>query len=284
MCGIRPTLEVWLALNGTRRATCHQRLRQWHWREWTRLLKQVAAQIDAPLESGICEIFPDDCRGIGRAIRAPGTWNPKNGQCGLILKETVSKLLSLPDQNTASLPKDSSASLGTRSTTYGEKGQLTYREFSITIPRSRHGQLIKLIGHLFHQSGRAIARKQAESLHGEANPATVASLDEQLADFDEAWAGRHRQWLGRLSQNERRKFDSLTTENERDAFRIVRNWAQTDEPDFFVHCQTLADRLGITLAGAACIRVRFCSLGILKQTASYMRKKLAARYAWTANQ
>ena len=71
--------------------------------EWTRLLKQVASQIDAPIQSGVCEIFPDDCRGIGHGIRAPGTWNPKNGECGLILQETVTKLLTAPKESNASL-------------------------------------------------------------------------------------------------------------------------------------------------------------------------------------
>ena len=61
--------------------------------DWTRLLRQVADRIGAPVKSGICEIFPDECSGIGRGIRAPGTWNPKNGECGLILRENVTKLL-----------------------------------------------------------------------------------------------------------------------------------------------------------------------------------------------
>src|SRR5262245_37075653 len=53
--------------------------------DWTRLPKQIAAQIGAPIQSGVCEIFPDDCKGIGHGIRAPGTWNPKTGDCGLVL-------------------------------------------------------------------------------------------------------------------------------------------------------------------------------------------------------
>ena len=249
--------------------------------EWTRLLKQVANQIGAPIQSGICEIFPDDCRGIGHAIRAPGTWNPKSDECGLILKETVTKLL--PAELPASSPKEVMCSLDARSTPREGKDQLTYREFSITAPQSRRDKLTKLIGHLFFQVGREIAWKQAEFQYNEANPAPVASLDEHLVDFEKAWAGMERQWRRKLSPVEREKFDALTTENERDAFRILRNWSQTDKPDFFAHCQTLGDRLGITLQGAANIRVRFCSLGILKQTAPYVRHKLAARYAWMAN-
>jgi hypothetical protein len=249
--------------------------------EWTRLLKQVAAQIDAPIQSGVCEIFPDACCGIGRGIRAPGTWNPKNGECGLILKETVTKLL--PVQLPGSCPKEDSVSLYLRTTTREEKVQLSYREFSVTAPRSRHDKLIKLIGHLFFQVGRGNARQQAEFQYNDANPAPVATLDEHFVEFDEAWDGMQRKWFRKLSPAERAKFNALTTDNERDAFKIAWNWSQTDSPDFFVHCQTLGDRLGITWQGAASIRARFCSLGILKQTAPYVRKKLAARYAWVAS-
>src|SRR5215475_7190826 len=59
--------------------------------DWTRLLRQVADHIGAPVRPGVCEIFPDDSHGIGHAIRAPGTWNPKNGECGLVLHQTFTE-------------------------------------------------------------------------------------------------------------------------------------------------------------------------------------------------
>jgi hypothetical protein len=62
--------------------------------DWTLLLKQVAAQIGAPIEDGICEIFPNEFRGIGKALRAPGTWNPKTGDCGLILHQTLTQCVT----------------------------------------------------------------------------------------------------------------------------------------------------------------------------------------------
>ena len=82
-----------------------------------------------------------------------------------------------------------------------------------------------------------------------------------------------RQWKRKLSPGEREKHDSLTTETEREAFRIIRNWSQTDsgDSDFYVHCRTLGERLGITLQGAADIRRRFCSSGILRKTAESSR-------------
>jgi len=246
--------------------------------DWTRLLRQVADQIGAPVKSGVCEIFPDECKGIGRGIRAPGTWNPKNGQCGLICHETLTKLLP------AALPKSEKCSLGTRSSTREEFQILPSREFfRITAPGTRHAKLLEIVRMLFLQCGREVARKQAELQHTEANPAPVASLEEHLIEFDRAWEGMQRRWLGKLSPVERIQFDALTTDNERDAFKILRNWSQTDSPDFYAHCQTLGERIGITLPGAADIRHRFCVRGILRQTAPYVPRKLSARYEWLAS-
>jgi hypothetical protein len=252
--------------------------------EWTRLLKQVADQIGAPVKPGICEIFPDDSRGIGRGIRAPGTWNPKNGECGLILRETVTKLL--PNGQPAALPKEKLCSLGTRSTPRGKTSSLPSSEvFKITAASTRHSKLLRLVGVSFPQCGKEVARKQAELQHTEASPAPVASLTEHLAEFEDAWAGMERQWKRKLSPGEREKHDSLTTETEREAFRIIRNWSQTDsgDSDLYVHCRTLGERLGITLQGAADIRRRFCSSGILRKTAEYEPHKKAARYEWIAS-
>ncbi len=260
--------------------------------DWTRLLRQVADRIGAPIKSGICEIFPDECSGIGRGIRAPGTWNPKNGQCGLVLRETVTKLL--PASKAAPLPKERYAFLGTRSTLREESSPLPNREFrgehgewasefAITAPKSRHGKLERLVGTAFFQVSLSVAHKNAELQHSEANPTPVASLQEHLTDFDKLWAGMEREWLRKLSSPERKKFDALKTDTDREAFRILRNWSQTESPDFKAHCRSLGVRLGITLQGAADIRRRFCALGILRQTAPYVPHKLAARYQWLAS-
>ena len=237
--------------------------------EWTRLLKQVADQIGAPVKSGVCEIFPDDCKGIGRGIRAPGTLNPKNGEFGLILHETFSKLL--PAVRT---PKESNAFLGTRCPTREKFLRTPSREFAeaspITAPSTRHEQLLKLIGSSFLQASREVARQNSELQYNEANLGPVATLPEHLAEFDEAWTGMERKWLRKLSPSEREKFDALTTDNEREAFKILRNWSQTDSPHFYAHCKTLGNRLGIELSGAAKIRLRFCSLGIRRNRTTHL--------------
>jgi hypothetical protein len=142
-----------------------------------------------------------------------------------------------------------------------------------------------LVGTAFLQSGIEVARRNAELQYSEANPVPVATLSEHVVEFANAWAGMQRQWLRKLSLAERIKFDALTTDTERDAFKILRNWSQavSSDSDFKAQCQSLGDRLGIELSGAAKIRRRFCALGILKQTAAYVPHKLCARYRWAAS-
>ena len=256
--------------------------------DWTRLLRQVADQIGAPVESGICEIFPDEWRGVGRGIRAPGTWNPKNGECGFILHETFSRIVPLVT------PKESNAFLGTRCNTReedqitpssaffrGEHGEWA-TDFAITAPSTRHQKLLKLVGTAFLQAGQEVGRRNAEMQYNEAVPTPAASLPEHLAEFKQMWLGMDRKWNAKLSPTEREKFDSLS-ENDRDVFRILRNWSQTDSNDFRVHCRSLGNRLGVTLKTAANIRRRFCCLGIMCKSAEYVPHKLAARFRWIAH-
>src|SRR5262249_37174526 len=135
----------------------------------------------------------------------------------------------------------------------GEHGEWA-TEFAITTPNARHQKLIKLVGAAFLQCSREVARQNAELQHVEATPQPVASLAEHLAEFDSLWAGLHQQWLRKLSSREREKFDGLATDTDRNAFRIVRNWSQSESPDFKVHCKSLANRLGVTLKTASNIR------------------------------
>jgi hypothetical protein len=262
--------------------------------DWTRLLKQVAAQIGAPVEDGICEIFPNEFRGIGKPLRAPGTWNPKTGDCGLILHESLTQsfLPSLPygrERDGIALsvlcePRGENSAVHRVGEIFrGEHGEWK-EKFGITAPGTRHHKLTKLVGTAFFQAGREVARRNAEFQHGEATPAPNASLQEHLAEFDKAWAGMKRKWLSELSAAEREKYDGLTTQTERDAFRIIRNWSKKGSPnEFKIRAQSLGDRVGISLSGACKLLRRFRSLDILRQTKPCVPNKYCARFCWTAD-
>jgi hypothetical protein len=260
---------------------------------WTRLLKQVCAQIGAEIRPGIVEIFPDEFRGIGKALRAPGSFNPKTGDCGLILHESLTQsfLPSLPygrerDSNAlyvlCELPRVKGASSQSSGFFRGEQGEWQ-KQFAITAPSTRHKRLTELVGTGLFQAGREVVRKNAEIQYREATPTPKASEREPLEEFDKAWFGWEWNWFAGLSAAERQKYEALTTQHEREGFRIVRNWSQiANAGEFFICCQSLGDRLGISLKGASKLRRKFCELGILKQTRPYIANRFCARFRWTA--
>ena len=264
--------------------------------DWTRLLKQVCAQIGAEIRPGVCEVFPDEFRGprsIGRAIRAPATWNPKTGDCGLILHESLTQsfLPSLPygrerDSIALSvlceLPRQKSTSSQSSGVFRGEHGEWQ-KQFAITAPSTRHERLTELVGTGLFQADREVVRKNAAIQYREATPTPKASEREHLEEFDEAWLGWERKWFAGLSAAERQKYEALTTQHEREGFRILRNWSQiANAGEFKIRCQSLGDRLGMSLKGANKLRRKLCELGILKQTRPYIANKFCARFRWTA--
>ena len=97
-------------------------------------------------------------------------------------------------------------------------------------------------------------------------------------------AGLADRWTARLSAEEREIFTRLETENERDAFRIVRSFGRKAEQDgaadFPIVRDNLAERLGVTGKGAAGIRDKLARLGVIKNTANYVPNKFAARFKW----
>src|SRR4029453_14104192 len=148
--------------------------------DWTRMFKQVAAQIGASVQGGLCESFPNASRGLYKPLRAPGTWNPKTGDCGLILHESLTQsfLPSLPygrEREGIALSvlcelrgkkEDSSKS----SVVFrGERGEWATK-FAIIAPSTRHKKLTELVGTGFFQAGREVVRKNAEIQYRNATP------------------------------------------------------------------------------------------------------------------
>lgn len=158
------------------------------------------------------------------------------------------------------------------------------RRFAIRAPRTRRVQLAGLIGHIFRQIGREVAEVMAAAQFHDANPAPRSDLAEHLRDFCDLWAGRQSAFLAELRAPERRAFDALATENERDAFKILRSFASHAEgKDFPVAVENFGRRMGVTREGAGKMRRKFCGLGILRQTAPAITNKAAARFEWTAD-
>jgi len=276
-------------------------------REWIRLLKSVAATIGTSVVAGVCEIFPPDSlpSRFGKGMRAPGCWNPGTDTCSEIVWENCrtslepvlsgkSKINPLsckgldghfPDtEKEASFPVPffPSLALSSSSPLYREAEFL--QKLSITAPGTRNWKLAGLVGELFHQVGRDMARRLAQEQFRSKTVATNADEGEHLEGFEKLWAGLAEKWTATLSRAEREIFLRLETENERDAFRIIRSYARKAEQDraadFPIVRDNLAERLGVTGNGAAWIRDKLAKLGAITKTAEYVPNKFAARFKW----
>jgi hypothetical protein len=154
----------------------------------------------------------------------------------------------------------------------------------ITATGTRNGKLANLVGEVFHQVGRDVAQRLAAAQFRSKTAATKATEAEHLKSFDALWAGLAEKWAATLSPAEREIYTRLETENERDAFRIVRSFArkaaQDGAVDFPIVRDSLAQRLGVTGKGAAWIRDKLAKLGAIAKTAEYVPNKAATRFKW----
>lgn len=266
--------------------------------EWVRLLKSVANTIGAPIEEGVCEIFPPDTTstGLGKGMRAPGCWNPNTDQCsGIVWENTRSYLETVLSGNSKTAPLNCNGlqhELPDRERSFlsSSPSPLSYREsellqkLGISASNTRNGKLCSLVGEVFHQTGHAVARRLAELQYRTAAVKPVATEGKHLESFETLWAGLAHKWSATLSPAERAIMAGLETENERDAFRIVRSFgrkAQMDgSADFPIVRSSLATRLGITEAGTKKIRDKLVAVGATVMTAPYVPNKFAARFKW----
>jgi hypothetical protein len=275
---------------------------------WIPLLKQVCEWIGAPIADGSCEIFPNEraeSQPCGRAIRAPGVWNPKNNTFSLIEAETVGPLLEMLPRTwssgvgkvTNALPCNSSAL-----SLHESKGNYSFTQWSastrpivekilarypIAQKGTRHGVLVQLVGHLSKKFGREAAQRIVEE-HYRLNEENIRSArDVHLRDFTAAWEGMRKKLVSELSDAEKQAFDGLKTEHQREGFLIVYAFAgaaeHKKENDFLISQASLADRLSITRPGAGDV-IRKLRESVIAQTQAYVRQKQPARYRWLLSQ
>jgi hypothetical protein len=264
-------------------------------REWVRLLKSVVSTIGTVITDGVCEIFPPDSlpSRYGKGMRAPGCWNPRTDTCSEIVWENCrtslesvlsgkSKIATLNCKGLESHFPDTKKETSFSDSPYHETELL--QKLGITAVSTRNGKLAGLVGEVFHQVGRNVAQRLALLQFRTKTVTTNANELEHMASFDKLWAGLAEKWVATLSPTEREIFLHLETENERDAFRIVRSFARKAEDegatDFPIVRDNLAERLGVTGKGAAWIRDKLAELGAITKTADYVPNKSSARFRW----
>jgi len=266
--------------------------------EWVRLLKSVVAAIGTVIAAGVCEIFPPDSlpSRFGKGMRAPGCWNPSTETCSEIVWENCRTSLESVLSRKSKLASLNRNGLGTHFPDTKKKASFSpssisnpinlelLHKFAIKDSNTRNDQLAALTGDAFHQFGVTVARLTAQAQFQRKSVSTEASEQDHMASFENLWAGLVEIWKSSLSAAERQFFSRLETDNERDAFRIVRSFARKAEQDgaadFPIVRDNLASRLGITGKGAAGIRDKLARLGAISKTVNYIPNKAAARFKW----
>jgi hypothetical protein len=264
--------------------------------EWVRLLKSVAGLIGTVIADSVCEIFPPDSvpSRFGKAMRAPGSWNPDTDRFNEIVWENThtslesvlsgkSKTASLnPNALESHFPDKRKKLLSLSLPPYREAELLV--KLGITATATRNRKLASLVGEVFFQVGHEVARRLAQAQFRKKSVATKADETEHLASFEKLWRGLAEKWGSTLTPTEREILGRLETENERDAFRIIRSYAckakQDGAVDFPIARDNLAERLGVTGKGAAWIRDKLTTLGAIAKTADFKPNKFAARFMW----
>jgi len=258
-------------------------------RDWTALLTEKLVECGIPVEE--CELFPPpatEANPFGKGMRAPGCWSPARQEPSRILWENIGPILAKSGRSVPLKEKDDS--LPFLSLSLYPRLLPLLEEFAIVKVSTRRKLLQKFCGQLFHQTGFDMAQQFASEQFAQRRAGTKAGKKEHLQEFGEFWAGLHRLWLAELTSSERTAFESLTTDSEQDAFRIIRSYARKahaeNRPDFMIVRDDLAARIGITGRGAGLLIQRFCDddPAILQRVQEYVPHKTAARYRWLLTQ
>jgi hypothetical protein len=268
--------------------------------EWSLFLKRITTRIGAPLRPGCCELFPNETSSGSwpYGIRAPGTWNPKTDQLGLIAFNSTGPLLEKVSALKGETKKEGEKSpflyhssrgragshLNDSESFYSGDAADWQRTFAILHGGTRHEQLRQLVHTMLRQVGYPVARRNAKAQYVAARVQTRATLDEHLEEFDSLWAWNIGRWREELSPAELAAYDSLTSETERGLFRVLRNFArfavEEHRKDFPFSIQHAASRLGVSFQHVSKLRQKFVRLGVIRQTCRARTNAAAARFSW----
>ena len=270
--------------------------------EWTHLLKDTCESIEAPIQDGVCEMFPNDRTAnqeIGRAIRVPGSLKPTTGEIGRIMADTIRPLLDHLERQekalkSATLTSNSSApgelvrDKEVNNYSYPHKGGFascsTQRlidevvaKYPITERGTRHGVLVKLIGELSHKFGLQLSERIVEKHYDLYRENVSTGLDDHMREFRNAWSSFRGERKDQLTNSERVLFEKLQTEAQREAFLLCRSFAAL-KTEFPLPQVSLADRLGVTQQGAGYVIENLISVGAIERTADAKTNRKSAYY------
>jgi DNA-binding MarR family transcriptional regulator len=278
--------------------------------EWVHLLTDTAGIVGAPIQDGVCELYPNERtekQTTGHGIRVPGAINPVTNKPELILADTINPLVeqlieAQKGQKPRSLTSETNLPrvlVGDRETvsssytqehgcfasgTTKELIEKTLAKFEIKAKSVRSKTLARMTGELLHKFGRQLSEKIVRWHYHLYQEYFAASLKAHMREFNDAWDRFRKQEIQEFSAKEHAIFDQLRSEPQREAFSLLRSFSNhAGGADFPVGQSSLADRLSITQQGASCVIGRLEELRAIDKTANAVTNSKAARYRWIAN-
>jgi hypothetical protein len=273
--------------------------------EWTHLLKDTCESVGAPIQDGICEMFPDEHtekQEVGRAIRVPGSLNPSTGEVELIMADTIRPLLDhlvakeKPSKSpllkaTPFYKRNLSEIKEADNFSYSVNGfwsastqrliKQSILKYPIKEKSTRNGVLLKLAGELFHKFGRELSERIVRQHYDLYKKSVTTPLRDHMREFAASWNLFLSKAIKSLSASEREKFDQLRTEPQREAFMLIRSFSHlTKGGDFQIAQRSLADRLSVTQPGAGCVIFKLVQVRAIEKTVDALVNSTSARYRW----
>jgi DNA-binding MarR family transcriptional regulator len=273
--------------------------------EWVNLLTDTAEIVGAPIEDGVCELYPNqrtERQTTGHGIRVPGAINPVTNKPELILADTIKPLVEQLIEaqkgqkppsliSESDLPKQLIRDRETVSSSYNpehscfasaatkELIEKMLAKFEIKTKSIRSKTLARMTGELLHKFGRQLSEQIVRWHYQLYQEHFAASLTAHMREFNAAWDRFRKQEIQKFSAKEHAIFEQLGSEPQREAFLLLRSFSShAGGADFPIGQSSLADRLSITQPGASYVIARLAELGAIKKTANAVTNSKAARY------
>jgi hypothetical protein len=274
--------------------------------EWFTVLKDAADTVDAPLEAGSCELFPNEktaTQEVGPAIRLPGSLNPSTGEVELILADTIQPLIDKLKVDEKA--EKSGSSFMTSKTVFPralvrDKEAVSYFDWcfqALSTQRlieevlakhpierkgTRRAVLLKLTAELFRKFGFKLSERIVAH-HYQLHRGNVKnSYDEHMQQFRAIWRSFRVKEEKQLTDRERAKFDKLKSDPQREGALLCRSFAKF-EKNFPMSQRSLGDRLSLTQQGAGYVIAELIGTDMIALTFPAKTNKSPAYYAWIAD-
>src|SRR5262245_31212961 len=219
--------------------------------EWVHLLADTAEIVGAPIEDGVCELYPNERterQATGHGIRVPGAINPVTNKPELILADTIKplidQLIEAPKGqkppsliSETDLPKQLIRDRETVSFSYNQEHgcfasgttkeliEKILTKFEIKTKSIRSKTLARMTGELLHKFGRQLSERIVRWHYQLYQEHFAASVKAHMREFNAAWDRFRKQEINNLSPKERAIFEQLRSESLQEAFLLLRSFS-----------------------------------------------------------